>query len=687
MLLVEQQLHARRRQQQLHAAGGSSSSSAALSGTLNGSGSTLQLVYEQAAIAAFKSVQSGMTVNYGAGGSGKGRTDLASGVVNFAGSDSPIPAKETANFKGKTVLYYPILIAPITVSYNLSGLSKPLQLSAPVIANIFEGKITKWNDPAIAADNSGVTLPSTSITIAVRSDSSGTTQNFSQFLVEAAGSAWTLGSSSIINWPSIAHAGNGNSGVSQIIKSTPGAIGYVDYATAKASGLTFASIKNKDGSYVAPSVQSATTAAGNATVKPDLTFSAIWAPGASSYPITAQSWVLVYQTQPNANDEAMLKAYIGYLVGAGQQLLPQLGYAPLPASIDQRPRRSSARSACDGEFCDAGRSDRLDVVSTVAQADPAVPAGSASALSERRPLGDRGFQVLTLASGLLVLVILVLIAVSTTQQSSSWFSAEGLKIFTNNWNPAANQFGALAFIYGTIITAIIALVIAVPVSLGVALLLTEVVPYRWARPIVNVIDLLAVVPSVVWGLWGILVFAPWIQHIYASIGSGVNGIPVLGSLFGPPTSGASFFTAGIILAFMITPIVTSLSREVIATVPAIDKEGAYALGATRLEMIRGAVWPHSQGGVVGAVLLGLGRAMGETIAVALVIGSSATITSHLFAPGYNMPAVIANQFGEASGEFRAALMGIGVLLFVFTIIINVIARGIVERSARRKRGA
>jgi phosphate transport system permease protein len=204
---------------------------------------------------------------------------------------------------------------------------------------------------------------------------------------------------------------------------------------------------------------------------------------------------------------------------------------------------------------------------------------------------------------------------------------------------------------------------------------------------VYVIDLLAVVPSVVWGLWGILVFAPWIQHIYASIGSGVNGIPVLGSLFGPPTSGASFFTAGIILAFMITPIVTSLSREVIATVPAIDKEGAYALGATRLEMIRGAVWPHSQGGVVGAVLLGLGRAMGETIAVALVIGSSATITSHLFAPGYNMPAVIANEFGEASGEFRAALMGIGVLLFIFTIIINVIARAVVERSARRKRGA
>ena len=326
-------------------------------------------------------------------------------------------------------------------------------------------------------------------------------------------------------------------------------------------------------------------------------------------------------------------------------------------------------------------------MSVVTQADPTTPAGSARALSERRPLGDRSFQILALACGLLVLVILVLIAVSTSQQASSWFTTEGWKIFTNNWNPAANQFGALAFIYGTAITAVIAIIMAVPVSVGIALLLTEVVPYRWSRPIVYVIDLLAVVPSVVWGLWGIIVFAPWIQHIYSSIASGVNGIPVLDNLFGSPTSGASFFTAGIILAFMITPIVTSLSREVIATVPQIDREGAYALGATRWEMIRGAVWPHSQGGVVGAVLLGLGRAMGETIAVALVIGSSAVITSHLFAPGYNMAAVIANQFGEATGVFRAALMGIGVLLFVFTIIINVIAHAVVDRSARRMRGA
>jgi phosphate transport system permease protein len=324
-------------------------------------------------------------------------------------------------------------------------------------------------------------------------------------------------------------------------------------------------------------------------------------------------------------------------------------------------------------------------VSIDTQAEQAVPA---SALKERRPLGDRVFQILALAAGLLVLAILILIAVSTSQQASSWFSHEGLSgVFSTTWNPATNKFGSLTFVYGTALTSVIAIIIAVPLSLGIALLLTEVVSRRWSRPIVYVIDLLAVVPSVVWGLWGILVLAPWLQKIYTSIGSGVKGFPVLGSLFGPPVSGASFFTAGLILAFMVTPIITSLSREVIATVPAIDREGAYALGATRWEMIRGAVWPHSQSGIVGAVLLGLGRAMGETIAAALVIGSSPQITSHLFAPGYSMPSVIADQFGEASGVFRAALIGLGVLLFALTIIINVIARSVVGRSVRRSRGA
>ena len=181
------------------ASSSSSPAAAKLSGSLTGSGSTFQTVYQQSAIQAFKTIQPNMTVNYGAGGSGKGRTDLASGVVNFAGSDSTIPAAEASSFK-KPVLYFPVVIGPISLAYNLSGVSN-LKLDATVIAEIFAGKITKWNNSAITALNPGVTLPSTAITAAVRSDSSGTTQNFSLYLEKAAPSVWTLGSSSTIKWP------------------------------------------------------------------------------------------------------------------------------------------------------------------------------------------------------------------------------------------------------------------------------------------------------------------------------------------------------------------------------------------------------------------------------------------------------------------------------------------------------
>jgi phosphate transport system substrate-binding protein len=318
-------------------ASASATSNSSLSGTLNGSGSTFQTVFQESAISAFKSVDPGITVNYGSGGSGKGRTDLASGVVNYAGSDSPIPASEVSSYNGKTVLYFPVIIGPITMSYNLSGVSN-LKLTPKVIAEIFQAQITTWNNPAITALNPGVTLPSTPITLAVRSDSSGTTQNFTLFLKDSEPSLWKLGSSSTIKWPSTARAGNGNPGVAQIIKSTPGAIGYVDYADAKASGLSFASVQNSSGDYIAPSPSSASAAAAGVTVASNLTFAAAWASGASSYPITYQSWDLVYAMQPTANDAALLKAWIGYLISpsGGQALLGNLGYAPLPSGLDAK---------------------------------------------------------------------------------------------------------------------------------------------------------------------------------------------------------------------------------------------------------------------------------------------------------------------------------------------------------------
>src|ERR1700742_4406812 len=198
------------------AGGGASSSAAAVSGTINAAGSTFQTNFQQAAISGFKSVDPGVTVNYGGGGSGAGRTALYANTVLFAGSDSPIPAKEKSKVPaGKTVLYFPVQVGPIAMAYNLSGVSN-LKLDAATLAGIFQGTIKTWDDPAIKALNSGASLPSPPITIVVRSDSSGTTANFSSYLVKAAGSAWKLGSASTITWPSTAHAGAPGSGAAQV---------------------------------------------------------------------------------------------------------------------------------------------------------------------------------------------------------------------------------------------------------------------------------------------------------------------------------------------------------------------------------------------------------------------------------------------------------------------------------------
>jgi phosphate transport system substrate-binding protein len=313
---------------------GTSTSTSSASGTISGAGSTFQTNFQQGAISAFKSVDPSITVNYNPVGSGTGRSDLYANSVLYAGSDSAIPAKEKGEVPaGKTVLYFPVQIGPIAIAYNVSGVTD-LKLDATTLAGIFSGKITTWNDPAIKALNPSASLPSSSINLEVRSDSSGTTANFSQYLVDAAGSAWTLGTSSIISFPKSAHGNSGGSAVAGAIKSTSDSIGYVDFSTATATSLTSASIKNSAGDYVAPSSASAAAAATHVTPKSNLTFAAVDEPGATSYPITYQSWDLVYAKQPNANDAALLQAYLGYLLGAGQSLLTPLNLAPLPASID-----------------------------------------------------------------------------------------------------------------------------------------------------------------------------------------------------------------------------------------------------------------------------------------------------------------------------------------------------------------
>jgi phosphate transport system permease protein len=304
----------------------------------------------------------------------------------------------------------------------------------------------------------------------------------------------------------------------------------------------------------------------------------------------------------------------------------------------------------------------------------------------RTAVADRVFRYAAFGAGLLVLFVLALIAFTTTRKAWPAFQLMGSDFVTSKrWAPNVDVFGAKAFIFGSLVASAIALVLAVPVSIGIALFTTQVVPARFRRPIVYAVDLLAVVPSVVFGLWGLNVLAKKVPGFYENIHNWTSDIPVLDKLFGTPT-GKCFCTAGIILALMITPIITSLAREVIDTTPPSDREAALALGATRWEMIRGTVLPHAKGGLVGAVMLGLGRALGETIAVALVIGSSAQITRNVFGSGDALPARIANEWGEAEGNWRAALIGLAVVLFVITIAINLLATAVVNRSIRKSQG-
>ena len=302
------------------------------SATLNGSGSTFQQPYNEQVIGAFKQKSPNVTINYSGGGSGKGRQDFADQVVDFAGTDAPYSAADAAGVKGGTFYYFPTVAGPITVSYNLSGVKK-LQLSPETLAKIFQGDIKTWDDPAIKADNPKAKLPSTPITVAHRSDSSGTTQNFTGYLAAAAPGVWTLGTGSTVSWPADQQSGQGNPGVGQIVKGTDGAVGYVDFSDAKALKLKFASVKNKDGKFVAPSLKGTTAAVDKAQVNQDLTYNPLNAAGASAYPITSPTWILAYQNYSDASKGTAVKNFLNYIYGNGQKLANSVDYAPLPKSL------------------------------------------------------------------------------------------------------------------------------------------------------------------------------------------------------------------------------------------------------------------------------------------------------------------------------------------------------------------
>jgi phosphate transport system permease protein len=321
---------------------------------------------------------------------------------------------------------------------------------------------------------------------------------------------------------------------------------------------------------------------------------------------------------------------------------------------------------------------------TPAESTQPRPGPAVGAEAQGGNLGDRLFRGLTAAFAVGIVLLLVAMALQLLRTSAPAFRRFGPAfVVSQQWDPVRDLFGALPFIYGTVVSSALALLFAVPVALGVAIFLAELAP-DWLRKTMGfVVELLAAVPSVIYGLWGIFVLAPWLRNsVEPALGRAFGFLP----LFRGPHQGIGMLAAAIVLAIMILPTIASVSREVLRAVPDTLREGALALGATRWEAIKRAVLPAARSGLVGAVILGLGRALGETMAVTMVIGNRPEITTSLFAPGYTMASVIANEFTEATGDvYLAALAAIGFLLFVVTLLLNVAARALVWRVARGAR--
>ena len=308
---------------------------------------------------------------------------------------------------------------------------------------------------------------------------------------------------------------------------------------------------------------------------------------------------------------------------------------------------------------------------------------------QRLRMGDVLFRHITRAAALAVLIILGGIIVSLVWGSLPALRAFGVSfLYQEVWNPVTEQFGAIAPIYGTIVTSLIAMLIAVPVGLFIALFLTELCPMWLRRPIGIAIELLAGIPSIIYGIWGLFVFAPFLQqYVQPFLIELFGNIPLLSILFAGPPYGIGIFTAGLILAIMVLPFITSISRDVFEAVPPVLKEAAYGLGCTTWEVARYVVLPYTRVGVIGGVMLGLGRALGETMAVTFVIGNAHRISGSLLAPGTTISATIANEFTEAVGDlYTSALIALGLILFVITFIVLAIARLLLMRLNARVGG-
>jgi len=316
----------------------------------------------------------------------------------------------------------------------------------------------------------------------------------------------------------------------------------------------------------------------------------------------------------------------------------------------------------------------------------ALPA-AADSRDTRDTATDRGFRWLVTAAGMFVLVALGAAAFSMLWGGRAAFEKFGLGfLWSDTWDPVGQQFGALVSIYGTVVSALIAMIIAVPVSFGIAMFLTEIAP-KWMRgPVGTAIELLAGIPSIIYGMWGLFVLVPVLaEHVYPWVDAHMGQWPVVGTLFAGPPLGLGMLTAGLVLAIMVIPFIASVMREVFLTVPSRLKESSYALGSTRWEVVWDVVLPYTRSAVLGGIFLGLGRALGETMAVTFVLGNAHELSASLLMPGNSIAATIANEFSEAdSAMYRSSLIALGFVLFLVTFVVLAIARLMLRQLDKRE---
>lgn len=687
--------------------------------TINGAGATFPFPLIDTWRTQYQSVEPAVNINYQSIGSGGGVKQFLEKTVDFGASDAPLSTTEWE--RAQNAVHIPETIGSIVVSYNLPTVpEKGLKLTGPILADIFLGKIHKWSDPQIQSLNPDLSLPDTEIIVAHRSDGSGTTFVWTDYLSKVS-PEWhdKVGTGKSIQWPTGIGA-PGNEGVSNAIKGTQFTIGYVELSYALSTGMPYAFLQNREGAFVEPSfdtIQAAIEAAATALPKGDDSWEQVSttdAPGANSYPIASFSYILLYKelTDNPTMDREKAEALVNFLSWAitdGQQYADDLGYVPLPDSIVKLNQETLSSLTFNGQpLMGGGQSGQEEsnqqlelalIVGAVGVAASVYVAyrrrrGQLGPIATQKdipsflvrgvPKGDRVFRFVVISTAGYTLFLVALVAVATFAGSSEVFLREGFGFITGtDWNAVEGResYGALPYIVGTLASSAIAMAIGVPISLGIAMFISDMAPRRLGTPLSFVIELLAAVPSIIYGLWALFVFRFWVRDLIELPLSNAFGGSI--PMFARTPFGLDIFTAGIVLAIMIIPTVSSISREVMRAVPNSQREAAYSLGATRWETFRVAIFPYARSGLFGASILGLGRAVGETMLVTMVIGNAiglAAIPNSLFSPSQTLASLIANEFNEAVTPFHtSALIGLGVVLLLLTIGINIAARLMVSR--------